>query len=104
MSKAKFISFRSCSADTGFSSLCSSTKSERQKAAADLLKRLDEVIGNGPLDKASLREKVNNCLVNLCGGCIGKGRIHNLENAIDLQIFFMSFVNQIQTEGDVSNT
>lgn len=71
----KYSNEGSCSADTGFSSLCSSTKSERQKAAADLLKRLDEVIGNGPLDKASLREKVNNCLVNLCGGCIGKGKI-----------------------------
>lgn len=50
----------------------------------DLLKCLDEVIGNGLLDKVLFREKVNNCLVNLCGGCIGKGIIYNLENVIDL--------------------
>ncbi|XP_056020825.1 uncharacterized protein LOC125651534 isoform X3 [Ostrea edulis] len=77
-SKAYYIKYSnegSCGSDSGTSSVCSSTTSARQKVASDLLKRLIEVVGNGPLDKASLRAKVNRCLVTLCGGCIGKGKI-----------------------------
>lgn len=84
MLKVKFIFFRLCSVDIGFFLLCLLIKFEWWKVVVDLLKCLDEVIGNGLLDKVLFREKVNNCLVNLCGGCIGKGIIYNLENVIDL--------------------
>jgi hypothetical protein len=42
-----------------------------------------DVVGNRPVNKASLRDKANKCLVNLCGGCKGKGNsVYNNESRV----------------------
>ncbi|XP_062588036.1 uncharacterized protein LOC134249705 [Saccostrea cucullata] len=81
-----------CDSDSGASSECSKTSSTRKKAASDFLERLMEVAGNGPLDKATLRSKVNKCLVDLCGGCIGKGKVWKDKTiaCFDLMIYFLN--------------
>ncbi|XP_062572080.1 uncharacterized protein LOC134234049 [Saccostrea cucullata] len=93
-SKAYYIKYSnegSCNSDSGVSPVCMSTSSDRQKAASDLFKRLTEVTGNGPLDRATLRDKVNKCLVSLCGGCIGKGKIWKEKTiaCFDLMTYFL---------------
>ncbi|XP_061168900.1 uncharacterized protein LOC133178168 [Saccostrea echinata] len=93
-SKAYYIKYSnedSCNSDSGVSAVCFSTSSDRQKSASDLFKRLNEVTGNGPLDRATLRDKVNKCLVSMCGGCIGKGKIWKEKTmaCFDLMSYFL---------------
>ncbi|XP_061188851.1 uncharacterized protein LOC133197027 [Saccostrea echinata] len=93
--KAYYIKYSKegeCGSDSGDSSECSKTSATRKKAASEFLERLIEVAGNGPLDKATLRSKVNKCLVDLCGGCIGKGKVWKDKTiaCFDLVTYFLN--------------
>ncbi|OWF46932.1 uncharacterized protein LOC110454960 [Mizuhopecten yessoensis] len=64
-----------CDSGGYYANFCDVTKSHRMNLAASLASHLSS--GANGLSKPELVRKTNDCLVNNCGGCIGKGDIWN---------------------------
>ncbi|KAK3093306.1 hypothetical protein FSP39_013914 [Pinctada imbricata] len=54
-------------------SFCRDTEQHRKDKAEELAEKLEEAAGSNQFPKSEARKKTTACLVETCGGCVGKG-------------------------------
>ena len=52
---------------------CHDTKGDRERVAKELANELSSAAGSGTLSVTDAETKAKACLVDTCGGCVGKG-------------------------------